>query len=164
MLKICLRFMTLFASLAIICTAARFAGAHTGTGAEWLSWSAAQRATYVNGYISGYLDATHSACDAADELFEVDKRHSLGDAHHPSEYPSARCFARADSYSKFGSTGDKEMDFAAYTSVVTEFYNKYPKCSGIYYDQILKLLNDRSYKTADQIYEMTKVGTLHEIR
>src|SRR5277367_5386277 len=122
MLKKWLPFVTVCLSFVMVSLAARSSRAEAGTGDEWLSWSPAQRASYVDGFISGHLNATHSVCDAADELFEVDMPHSLGDAHHPSEYPSARCFAKADTYSRFKVTGNEETDFAAYTTVITEFY------------------------------------------
>jgi hypothetical protein len=134
------------------------------TGGEWLSWSPRQRATYVDGFITGYLQGSHQACEIADDLFEVGQAHPLGDAHHPSEIPSARCLARMDEYSKTRYTKISGLDFNAYAHVITEFYTKHPEYNGVPFADLMKSLGDRSYKTAAQLYQMALKGELHAIR
>lgn len=131
---------------------------------EWLSWSDSQRATYVDGFITGYLQGSHSACEAADELFEVDKPHTLGDQHHPSDVPSARCLARMEDYSKVKYSETMGSDFGAYTNVITEFYSKHPDASEIPFVNLMKALSDRNYKTADQLYQSVLKGELRPLR
>ena len=133
-------------------------------GGEWLSWSPEQRATYIDGFITGYLQGSHRACEVADELFEVGKPHRLGDEHHRSEIPSARCRARMDEYSKAKYTETAGPDFSAYADVITEFYTKHPEYQGIPFVDLMKSLGDHNYKSADQLYQMALNGDLHPIR
>ena len=152
--------------LVIICVAAqvRPGPGQIDRGGEWLSWSSEQRATYVDGFITGYLQGSHRACEVADDLFEVGKPHRLGDEHHPSEIPSARCLARMEEYSKAKYTETSGPDFSAYADVITEFYAKHPEYQGVPFVNLLKLLSDRNYKTQDQLYQMALKGELHPIR
>jgi hypothetical protein len=70
-------------------------------GNEWMSWNTAERNRYVLGYVDSYLTARHTACVAADTLFEVGQTHRMGDEQHPTEFPSGRCLASVDDYSRF---------------------------------------------------------------
>jgi hypothetical protein len=133
-------------------------------GGEWLSWTPRERATYVDGFITGYLQGSHRACDIADDLFEVGKPHRLGDQHHTGDMPSARCLARIDNYSKATYTEASGPDFSAYTQVITEFYTKHPDYRGIPFVDLMKSLSDRKYKTADQLYDMALKGELRPVR
>jgi hypothetical protein len=124
-----------------------------GRGGEWLSWSPSARSAYINGFIDGYLRGSHTACDATDKLFEVDKPHRLGDS------PSGRCEAKLEVYSKYRYK-DSEPDFSAYTQVITDFYTKHPQYQGIPFFYLLSFLSDNKYKTADQLYEMAEKGEM----
>jgi hypothetical protein len=150
--------------LVVICVAAQVRTDQVDRGGEWLSWSPGQRATYVDGFITGYLQGSLSACEAADKLFEVNKPHSLGDEHHPSEIPSARCLARMEEYSKAKYTETSGLDESVYTDVITEFYTKHPEYQGVPFVNLMKLLSDHNYKTADQLYQMALKGELHPLR
>jgi len=132
-------------------------------GGEWLSWSPGEQAVYVDGFITGYLQGSLSACETADKLFEVNKPHSLGDEHRPSEIPSARCLARMETYSKASYREGFGPDFTAYTDVITEFYTKHPEYRGIPFVNLMKLLSDRNYKTSDQLYQMAMKGELRPL-
>jgi hypothetical protein len=46
------------------------------------------------GYLMGFL----RACDLADQLFETDKPHRLGDEHHPTDLSSGRYIAHRGEY------------------------------------------------------------------
>jgi hypothetical protein len=151
-------------AILLICMAAQVRSQEIARGGEWLSWSPRQRATYVDGFITGYLRGSLSACEVADQLFEVGMPHRLGDEQHPSEVPSARCLARMEKYSKAKYTEASEQDFSAYTDVITEFYTKHPEYQGIPFMNLMKWLSDRNYKTADQLYQMAQKGELHPIR
>jgi hypothetical protein len=149
----------------VFCVAAQVRPDQLDRGGEWLSWSPGERATFVDGFISGYRQGSQGACDVAQELFgEPGKKYRLGDEHHPSEIPSARCLARMEEYSKAKYTETSGPDFSAYADVITEFYTKHPEYQGIPFVNLLKLLSDRNYKTADQLYGMALKGELHPIR
>jgi hypothetical protein len=150
--------------LTIICLGAQVQPKQLDRRGEWLSWSPAERATYVDGFITGYFQGSHSACEVADELFEVDKPHSLGDEHHPSEVPSARCLARMEDYSKATYSETSGTDLSAYTDVITEFYSKHPDTEQVPFVNLMKLLSDQNYKNADQLYRMLLKGELHQLR
>lgn len=133
-------------------------------GEEWMSWSREERATYIAGYITGYRQASLAACDAADALFEVGQPHRLGDEHHSSELPSARCLARMEEYSKATYSPTSGVDLSAYVEVITDFYAKHPEYDGISFVDLMKFLGDRNYKTADQLYRMALKGELRPLR
>ena len=132
-------------------------------GGEWLSWSPEQRTTYVNGFLMGYATGSHEACDLGDQIFEVGKQHRLGDEHHPSELPSARCLARIDKYSS-AKTTDSGIDYGPYTDTITEFYRKYPEYQGVPFFKLLKSLSDSKVRTADELYRMALKGELRPLR
>jgi hypothetical protein len=150
--------------LTIIGLAAQVRPEQLNRGPEWLSWSPGQRSTYVYGFISGYQEGTHEACDMAERLFGDLKTYHLGDEHHPSDMPSARCLALMEEYSKFKYTEALGLDLSAYTDVITEFYTKHPEYQGIPFGNLLKLLSDRNSKTADQLYQMAVKGELRPLR
>ena len=134
-------------------------------GGEWLAWSSAERATFVQGFIAGYRRGSHGACDVAQELFgSPGKMYRLGDEKHPSEMPSARCLAQMGEYSRSKYTEASGLDVAAYTNVITEFYIKHPEYRDVAFVNLLGLLSDREYKTADQIYQMAREGKITPLR
>ncbi len=150
--------------LVIISVSAAARPGQIDRGGEWLSWSPQQRATYVDGFISGYLQGSHRACDDADELFEVGKMHRLGHGQYPGEMPSARCLARVETYSKTRYTETSGPDFSAYSGVITEFYTRYPQYGGIPFVNLMKALSDRNHRTSSQLYQMALQGQLRPLR
>jgi hypothetical protein len=153
-----------FFVLSVLCVGSQVRPTQLDRRGEWLSWSPGQRATYVDGFITGYFQGSHGACEVADNLFEVDKPHSLGDDQHPGDMPSARCLALMDDYSKTTYTESRGPDLSAYTDVITEFYTKHPDSEGIAFVNLMKELNDHDYKTADQLYQMVLKGKLRPLR
>jgi hypothetical protein len=131
-------------------------------GGQWLSWTEIERNAYAYGLISGYLTGSLEACNAADDLFEVGQPHKLGDQHSPSEMPSARCLAKRDNYSKC-KYANSVVDCSAYTTVITEFYTKYPDQRQIAFVDLMRLLSDRSYKSADQLHKMALRGEIRPL-
>jgi hypothetical protein len=160
----CLSITGVFFILAVLCLASQVRPKQLDRRGEWLSWSPGQRATYVDGFITGYFQGSHNACEASDNLFEIDKPHSLGDEQHPSDMPSARCLARMDDYSKAIYSESSGPDFTAYTDVITELYTKHPDSEDIPFVDLMMALNDHDYKTADQLYQMVLKGKLHQLR
>jgi hypothetical protein len=161
-----MRYLAGIGALAIIltiCIAAQLHPRQPGSGGQWLSWSASERDTYVDGFISGYLEARLVACDASDHLFEVGQPHRLGDEQHPTEMPSGRCLASVDTYTKYKYT-NSAIDFSAYTNAITEFYTKYPEYQAIPVPNLMEFLSDKKYRTADQLYEAAKRREVHPIR
>ena len=150
--------------IVVICIAAQVPSNQLDRGGEWLSWSPGERSTFVDGFIAGYRQGSHGACDVAQELFgEPGKMYRLGDEHHSSEMPSAGCLARMEEYSKAKYTEASGMDESAYTDVISEFYTKHPEYQGVPFVKLLSLLSDRNYKTADELYHMVLRGELHPI-
>jgi hypothetical protein len=166
MLKKCLAGIgALIISVVTICVAAQLRPDQLDRGGEWLSWSPRERATFVNGFIAGYRQGSHGACEVVQALFgEPGKMYRLGDEHHPSEMPSARCLARMEEYSRAKYTEASGLDVSAYTSAITEFYTKHPEYQGIAFVELMKSLSDRDYKTADQLYQMAQKGELRPVR
>ena len=151
-------------TLAVIGLVAQVRTDQVDRGGEWLSWSPGQRTTYVDGFITGYLQGSQIACYVSDELFEVGKPHRLGDQRDPGDLPSARCLARMEEYSKAKYTEGSGPDFTAYTGVITKFYTEHPEYRGIPFVNLMKSLSDRAYKTADQLYQMALKGELRPLR
>jgi hypothetical protein len=118
-----------------------------GAGKEWLGWTPSDRNSYIRGFIEGYWRGTKTTCLLADELFEVGKSQQLGRG------PSARCQARLEGYTKI-KTPESAPDFSAYTTVITEFYTKYPEHQDIPVVYIMRFLTDQNFKTADQIFQI----------
>jgi hypothetical protein len=150
--------------LLIVANGAQVRPDQVDRGDEWLSWSQKERAAYVDGFVSGYLQGSNSACDVADDLFGTGKTYTLGDGHHPSDMPSARCLARMEKYSKATFREGQGLDLRAYTDVVTDFYTNHPEYRGIPFFNLMKLLSDGNNKTADQIYQMALRGELRPLR
>lgn len=129
-------------------------------GREWLSWTSSERNRYVLGYLDGYLTARHTACLAADSLFEVGQPHRMGDDQHPSEYPSGRCLESVDSFSRFKYI-DSALDLSTYVNVITEFYAKHPEYQGIPVPSVMEFLSDKKCKTAADLFQTALRGELH---
>src|SRR4029077_9549587 len=89
-----------------------------GRGGEWLSWTPVQRTAYVQGFADGYMLGFYRACDLADQLFETDKPHRLGDEHHPTEVPSGRCLAQRGEFSRTRLDEKGQVDVSAYIDVI----------------------------------------------
>lgn len=129
---------------------------------QWLSWSESQRASYVQGFTSGYMKAAHDACEMADDLIQSDPhpRSYPGDANHPPNEPSVVCLENMETYSHFGYLGNGTADMNAYTEVITEFYTRHPEYDDVPFPIIMVSLGDHSHKTADQLYQMAQRGEL----
>jgi hypothetical protein len=153
---------TAFIGMTFVNSAAQVRPDQLDRGGEWLSWNPRERATLVIGFIGGYRKGSHSACEAAQQLFgKPGKMYRLGDEHHPSEMPSARCLARMEEFSKARYTEDSGPDVSVYTAAITDFY---PEFQGILYVDLIMSLSDRSNKTADQLYQMALKGDLRTFR
>ena len=129
---------------------------HPGSGEEWLAWSASERQIFVLGYTYGNGFGTARICRDADLLFETNEQHHQGYAGHPSDFPSARCLAARPAFSRARSSPNDPIGLSAYTGVITEFYTKHPEYRRVPYFHLMMLLNDKDYKTADQLFEMAK--------
>jgi len=156
---------TAFIGMTIVNSAAQVRADQLDRGGEWLSWSPRERATLVMGFIGGYRTGSHNACEVAQQLFgKPGKMYRLGDEHHPSEMPSARCLARMEEFSKVRYTDESGVDVSVYTAAITDFYSRHPEFQGIPYVDLIMSLSDRSNKTADQLYQMALKGDLHPLR
>jgi hypothetical protein len=136
---------------------------HHYSGEEWLSWNGSERDIYVRGYIDGNGWGTSSVCRTADDLFETNQGRHPGDETHPSDFPSARCLAKRPTYSKAGHDPGDLTGLSAYTGVITEFYTKHPEYRRVPFDYLMMQLNDKDFKTADQLFEMAKRGAMNAV-
>jgi hypothetical protein len=136
-----------------------------GRGGEWLSWTPVYRTAYVQGFANGYMLGFMKACDLADQLFETDKPHHLGDAQHPTEVPSGRCLAHRGEFSSAKLDERGQFDVSAYTEIITAFYEKHTNCRDFPFSFLLQTLSSE-YATADQLYESALKGGLkgYELR
>jgi hypothetical protein len=155
--------VTTIALLLISCKADKTPLEPWERGGDWISWTQSERNRYVIGFLDGYLMARHTACIAADSLFEVGQPHRMGDEQHPTEYPSGRCLASVDEYSRFKYINSM-VDLSAYTIPVTEFYVKHPEYRGILIPSLMEFLSDKQCSTSDQLFQMAQTGKLHVIR
>ena len=130
-------------------------GPHAGQ--QWLAWTPAERNIFVQGFIEGYWKGSQSTCRLADDLFELGKPHRLG------QTPSGRCEARLEQFTKI-KNANSGPDFSAYTTVITEFYEKHPEYRNIPTGYLLFSLSDRSYGNADHLYDMVLKGNMRPIR
>jgi hypothetical protein len=126
-------------------------------GQQWLTWTPAERNIFVLGFIEGYWKGSQTACRLADDLFEVQKPHPLGQS------PSGRCEEHLEQFTKIKNT-DSGPDFSAYTTVITEFYEKHPEYQNVPTGYLLFFLNDANYGTADHLYQVVLKGDFHPIQ
>ncbi len=108
-------------------------------GEDWLSWSPEQRIIFVDAYLIGYWRGKSEACLAADRLFELDKP-----VRDPKEIVANRCLRHTKDYSK---------DADLYASVITQFYTEHVEYHNIPNVNLIELLIDGRYETADEIYQ-----------
>ena len=136
-----------------------------GRGGEWLSWTPVERTAYVQGYADGNMLGFNRACDLADQLFESEKSHRLGDTVHPTEVPSGRCLAHRGNFAKAKLDERGRFNVTAYTDVITAFYKNHPACRDFPFPLLLQNLGSE-YATSDHLYEMAMNGGLkgYELR
>lgn len=134
-----------FSAFMLVGNAAPGPPSEEGTGQQWLSWSTERRSTFIDGYLAGYVRGTRKACEKTNELFEVGKAHRLGND------PAARCLAHLPAYSK---------DSGVYTTVLTDFYTRYPEYKSVPFVYLIWFLSDDQHKTAEALYGMALKGTL----
>jgi hypothetical protein len=135
--------------------AARIGPTQVDRGEEWLSWSPTERSAFVRGYLTGYSTGTHAACNLTDDLF------GAGKPHRPDEQPSARCEARLETYSKYGSGGGgQEPNVTSYTDVITSFYEEHPQYRTIPFVYLMSFLSDHHFKTTEDLYQMALRGQM----
>ena len=126
---------------------------------QWMAWTPTERAAFVAGYLDGHLHGRNQACKVADNWTEAIKRKHPSKGSHSSETAFDRCISLVGDYTKVKWDGSV-LDVSAYTGVVTEFYEKYPQYRTIPHTYLMGHLNDREYKTADQLYEMARTGEI----
>lgn len=134
------------AAILVIATGIQVASPPRWSGEEWLSWTLEVRTVFVDAYLDGYVSGKMDACSTADDLFELDKP-----VQDPEDIVSARCLRHAKAYSK-------ASDY--YVKVITDFYTKYPKYGNIPYLNLMLLLRDDRYKTAEEIYQAALEGKI----
>lgn len=149
-----------------LCGAAQVKTELHGRGREWLSWTPVQRRAYVYGFADGHMLGFSNACHLADQLFETDKPHRLGDERHPTEVPSGRCLAHRGEFQHIKFDGEGHfVGVNEYADVITTFYEKHTTCRDFPFPFLLQALGSK-YVTADQLYNLALKGELkgYELR
>jgi hypothetical protein len=121
-----------------------------GAAAEWSALSVNERVAYMEGYTDGYSIGASAACDNADQLFNT-KGQVLpnGTLSNPVEL----CDAALDHFTRMGHRGKTRASFSVYSDAITEFYQKYPQYKNAPFSFLTKLLSDKNYQTADQLFQ-----------
>jgi len=134
------------------------------TGDQWLALSSSQQNGAIYEYIQGYLDGLNQACGKLDSLFETNVAHQYRYIDKPSTFPSDRCRANADYYSKMTLAANHHgYDYSVYINVITEFYLKHPEYRNIQLVILMHHLTDQQFKGADDLYTMAKHGDIGPI-
>ena len=162
-LRKCIAGVAALALLLVGCHARKVQENQPERGGEWLSWTPSERGRFVHGYLDGYLMARLRACEVADNLFEVNQPHQLGNGQHSTDMPSARCLASVDEYSRYKYTGS-ELDVSTYEKPITEFYTKHPEYTGVPFPFLMEFLSDKKCSTAEELYQKAATGELHVVR
>lgn len=131
---------------------------HNGT--QWLSWRNYDRDHFVSAYIDGYLSGVNEACRAADRLLDLKTNRIYEHDSDEILSPSGVCRKGAAHYSKFKPVSDGDSDVSAYTDVLTRFYAEHPQYQNVPYEYLMQYLTDEQYKTADDLYNMAKAGSI----
>jgi hypothetical protein len=131
----------------------------TDPGAQWLSWSASEKNTYVAGFIDGYLTGTTEICTAADHFGKGGKISSSGDPLETNSSASAACFASGGDYSKQYS-GKAGVDFGPYVNIITEFYTEHPDYRAVSFRKLLFSLRDGASNGEGELYQEASRGDL----
>jgi hypothetical protein len=142
----------LFALFAVACrkpqSVVQTAKSPVGFGDEWLSMTADQKATYVQGFIYGRRVGAEDICDTG--VMMPPGKSQPGD-ENLTEY--GRCLAASGQYShRDPVTGDN-----AYISVIDTFYS-HPECRTMPYSRLLEHLHDAEYKLGEEFYQYVRSG------
>jgi len=156
--------LTLISSTLLVCSILAASGCKRptpaiGTGDEWRSWSASKREQYLVGYVEGHLAGTSQACKLADDRAEQD-----GKTLYVDHFPSRRCQDAAPQYTQVHITSEdkatgrrRSLDLSAYVNVLDTFY-AHSECRMMPYEIILQHLNDKEYKSGDDLYKFVRSG------
>ena len=129
-----------------------------GLGNYWLALNPNERATYVAGFIDGYLGGTNQLCKSADQLFKVRDPKRVSSNVIPGFEASAVCLASRSDYSReYSSSG---LDFSHYVNAITEFYTKYPDYRAVSVAGLMLSLADGKSENCDQLYQHALKGDL----
>lgn len=123
-----------------------------GLGEEWMSWTQEQRQLYVSGFLVGQSVGQRSLCSNIDEKVEVFTLRTR-DRLDPAETP---CLHLRQTYTHT-QVGSLETYAAAYVSVIDDFY-KHPECRVMPYSTLLTHLNDREYKSGEDLFNLVHTG------
>lgn len=132
-----------------------------GQGAQWLTWTANERITYVHGFLDGYLGGAYQLCDAARDLFRVRDPNRVPKDAVPGAESTVLCLASRNDYSK-GRSGTG-LDLTPYTNVITDFYIKHPDYQAIPFVELMLSLADGKCDTAEQLHRKALQGELHRV-
>jgi hypothetical protein len=92
----------------------------------------------------------------AQDLFEKDKSHTLGDGKRDTDTPFARCIVRRGKFPNLLSDEnfdkDGHLDVSIYTQVITDFYDRHGNCRDYPFAMLTEHLASK-YSTADELYE-----------
>lgn len=119
-----------------------------GSGDEWLSWSRAQKETYVIAYIDGHAVGQQRICQNLDQQGWL-----LKPTTNFNSNVSEPCQALKTDYSHIDPKffGHNEA-VDPYVAVIDDFY-KHPECRVMPFVVLLENLNDEQFKSGDELYK-----------
>jgi hypothetical protein len=125
------------------------AGCHRQTtwmnsGDRWRSWSPLQRETYVAGFINGHSIAVEQTCEALSDKGIT---------------PRDRCRDAGPRYSRMQLDGTVDGYAVPYTLAIDDFY-KHTECRSMPFETLLEHLNDREYKSGEDLYKLVHTGKI----
>jgi len=138
-----------------------------GSGDEWLSWTSDQKRFYVAGFVDGWGNGSSEACEKIDDFTTIGADNVTDPTHkfdNVIPLPSSRCRHASDHFSKARLSGGDPtsgrgvfVDVSVYTNVLDDFY-RHPECLRMPYFVLLAHLNDREFKSGEDLYKLVRSG------
>jgi hypothetical protein len=122
-------------------------------GGQWRRWSAQERNVYVSGFLAGASTSQRALCND----FEP---HILSLKRDGEDYGSG--FPCTHFEHRYSHVGIRNIDTYAqeYVQVLNDFY-KHPECRVMPYSILLEHMDDKEFRTGDQMFNAVQVGELH---
>jgi hypothetical protein len=128
-------------------------------GEQWLSWSAAEKGTFVIAFLQGYGDGISSGCNSAEEtLSKVELKDTKDNRYYI--FDAADCRSQVPIYTKLKLRTSAEPDTSAYANVITGFYENYPQYRNIPYIYLMQLLKGENPPGVNELYSMAQTGKM----
>jgi hypothetical protein len=128
------------------------AGMFRHPGRQWLAWDSRQQENFVYGYIQGYRQGVNQACHVVDQRSGRGDTRTMGTRNVPATVPPPDCDASLGQYSMVGGNESAGPNFSAYTTLITEFYRKYPDSEDIPFTRLMEPLTGPTIPTVIELH------------